>query len=240
VTTEHVLLGLVAEDAASKAGYLNSGLTLEARAHAGARVSGSCRAGAATGRGTVAPAADRVPPRQPPHRAPPPQRARAAVEALGGRRKANTAADNVPFGRDVRKAFEAATNVGGGGRLRPAPPATAAALPAGRGRGGGGELAAAEVATHSDYDPTVPWMLNHPSGAQECKRAGLTSIAPEHILLALLGQPDSLGRRVLVRRASDAGRAAGASAPSGPGRGACAGRVRAGAPGGRCSNPPPW
>ncbi|GBF96568.1 ATP-dependent Clp protease ATP-binding subunit [Raphidocelis subcapitata] len=66
VTTDHVLLGLVAEDTASKAGYLDTGLTQE--------------------------------------------RARAAVEAISGRRKANTAADNIPFSREVRKTFEAATN----------------------------------------------------------------------------------------------------------------------------------
>jgi hypothetical protein len=67
VTTQHVLLGLIAEDDASKRGYLNSGLTHE--------------------------------------------RALAAVEALSGRRKANTATENIPFSREVRKTFEVATNV---------------------------------------------------------------------------------------------------------------------------------
>lgn len=70
VSSEHVLLGLVAEETTSKAGYLNSGLTHE--------------------------------------------RVRQAVENLSGRRKANTAADNIPFSREVRKMFEAATNVRSG------------------------------------------------------------------------------------------------------------------------------
>lgn len=34
---------------------------------------------------------------------------------------------------------------------------------------------------------------------QECKRSAVTYISPEHILLALLGQPDASGRRVLER-----------------------------------------
>lgn len=75
VTTDHVLLGLVAEDSEGKHGYLDSGLTHE--------------------------------------------RVRAAVESLTGRRKAITGADNIPFSREVRKTFEAATNVsdaGAGGR----------------------------------------------------------------------------------------------------------------------------
>ncbi len=39
------------------------------------------------------------------------ERARTAVAALGGRRKANTSTENIPFSREVRKTFEAATNV---------------------------------------------------------------------------------------------------------------------------------
>jgi hypothetical protein len=70
VTTEHVLLGLVSEDAAaSKHGYMGSGLTPEA--------------------------------------------ALAAVEALGGRRRPIPGDDNIPFAREVRKVFEAATAVSG-------------------------------------------------------------------------------------------------------------------------------
>jgi ATP-dependent Clp protease ATP-binding subunit ClpC len=70
VTTEHVLLGLISEAAASKAGgFLNSGLT--------------------------------------------PDRARAAVEALGGRGMALDTGGNIPFSREVRKTFEAATSVSG-------------------------------------------------------------------------------------------------------------------------------
>ncbi|KAI8465710.1 MAG: ClpD chaperone, Hsp100 family [Monoraphidium minutum] len=65
VTTEHVLLGLVAEDTTSKHGYLNSGLT--------------------------------------------PERARMAVDALAGRRKP-APGDSIPFSREVRTTFEAATN----------------------------------------------------------------------------------------------------------------------------------
>jgi hypothetical protein len=42
------------------------------------------------------------------------QRARAAVQALtSGRRRAADGADNIPFSREVRKTFEAATNVRG-------------------------------------------------------------------------------------------------------------------------------
>lgn len=67
VTTEHVLLGLVAEETGSKNGFLNSGLTVE--------------------------------------------KARAAVESLSGKRKPNSTHDNIPFSREVRKTFEAATNV---------------------------------------------------------------------------------------------------------------------------------
>lgn len=67
VTTEHVLLGLVAEETGSKNGFLNSGLTAE--------------------------------------------RARAAVESLSGKRKPISTHDNIPFSREVRKTFEAATNV---------------------------------------------------------------------------------------------------------------------------------
>lgn len=99
VTTEHVLLGLIMEDTASKHGYLNSGLTAE--------------------------------------------RARAVLASLtGGRRmKALSTTDSIPFSREVRKTFEAATN--------------------------------------------------------ECKRAGVSFISPEHILLALLTQHDASGKRVL-------------------------------------------
>lgn len=67
VTTDHVLLGLVAEDSSSKNGYMNSGLTSE--------------------------------------------RAKAAVEALSGKKKPITTTENIPFSREVRKTFEAATNV---------------------------------------------------------------------------------------------------------------------------------
>jgi hypothetical protein len=63
-----VLLGLIAEDTASKSsGYLNSGLTVDA--------------------------------------------VREAIEAAQGRRKPNATSDNIPFSREVRKTFEAATNV---------------------------------------------------------------------------------------------------------------------------------
>lgn len=68
VTTEHVLLGLIAEETNSKHGFLNSGLTVD--------------------------------------------KARAAVEALSGKRKPNSTHENIPFSREVRKTFEAATNVG--------------------------------------------------------------------------------------------------------------------------------
>lgn len=34
---------------------------------------------------------------------------------------------------------------------------------------------------------------------QECKRANVSYISPEHILLALLNQPDASGKRVLDR-----------------------------------------
>jgi ATP-dependent Clp protease ATP-binding subunit ClpA len=67
VTTEHVLLGLIAEDTNSKHGFMNSGLTAE--------------------------------------------KARSAVETLSGRRKPISTHDNIPFSREVRKTFEAATNV---------------------------------------------------------------------------------------------------------------------------------
>lgn len=40
-----------------------------------------------------------------------PQRARAAVEAITGRRRSAVAADNITFSREVKKTFEAATNV---------------------------------------------------------------------------------------------------------------------------------
>ncbi|KAF6252630.1 ClpD chaperone, Hsp100 family [Scenedesmus sp. NREL 46B-D3] len=66
VTTEHVLLGLIAEDTSSKHGFMNSGLTAE--------------------------------------------KARAVVETLSGRRKPISTHDNIPFSREVRKTFEAATN----------------------------------------------------------------------------------------------------------------------------------
>ncbi|KIY97633.1 putative ATP-dependent Clp protease ATP-binding subunit [Monoraphidium neglectum] len=104
VTSEYVLLGLVAEDTTSKHGYLNSGITDD--------------------------------------------RARAAVQALtSGRRRAADDADNIPFSREVRKTFEAATN--------------------------------------------------------ECKRSAVPYISPEHILLALLGQHECMGRRVLVSLGAD-------------------------------------
>jgi hypothetical protein len=68
VTTEHVLLGLVSEDAASsKHGYLGCGLTPEA--------------------------------------------AYAAVETLSGRRHPVGGEGHIPFAREVRKVFEAATSV---------------------------------------------------------------------------------------------------------------------------------
>lgn len=67
VTTDHVLLGLIAEDEASKRGYLDTGLTHE--------------------------------------------RVRAAVEMLTGRRKPILGEGNIPFSKEVRRTFEAATNV---------------------------------------------------------------------------------------------------------------------------------
>jgi hypothetical protein len=69
VNTEHILLGLIAEETMSKpvGGYLNSGLTHE--------------------------------------------RARALVEALTGRRKPHAGSESIAFSREVRRTFEAATNV---------------------------------------------------------------------------------------------------------------------------------
>lgn len=34
------------------------------------------------------------------------------MEAAYGKKRPNTSADNIPFGREVRRTFEAATNVG--------------------------------------------------------------------------------------------------------------------------------
>lgn len=69
------------------------------------------------------------------------EKARAAVQSLSGKRKPISTTDSIPFSREVRKTFEAATN--------------------------------------------------------ECKRAAVSYISPEHILLALLNQPDASGKRVL-------------------------------------------
>ncbi|KAG2487970.1 hypothetical protein HYH03_013410 [Edaphochlamys debaryana] len=66
VNTEHILLGLVAEESLSKNGYLNSGVSSE--------------------------------------------RAKAAVEALFGRKRAVSHGESIPFSREVRKMFEAATH----------------------------------------------------------------------------------------------------------------------------------
>ena len=67
VTTEHVLLGLIAEETMSKSGYLNSGLAVE--------------------------------------------KVKAAVQTLSGKKKPLSTTDNIPFSREVRSTFEAATNV---------------------------------------------------------------------------------------------------------------------------------
>lgn len=67
VETEHILLGLIAEENSSKNGYLNSGLSIE--------------------------------------------RAKAAVELLAGKKRPIATGDSIPFSRDVRRIFEAATNV---------------------------------------------------------------------------------------------------------------------------------
>ncbi|KAI8463034.1 MAG: ClpD chaperone, Hsp100 family [Monoraphidium minutum] len=75
------------------------------------------------------------------------EKARAAVEALSGRRKAITGTDNIPFSREVRKTFEAATN--------------------------------------------------------ECKRSAVTYISPEHILLAMMGQPECRARILLTSMGVD-------------------------------------
>ncbi|GFR52667.1 hypothetical protein Agub_g15261 [Astrephomene gubernaculifera] len=66
VNTEHILLGLVAEESLSKNGYLNSGVSSE--------------------------------------------RAKATVEAMFGRKRPITNGESIPFSRDVRKMFEAATH----------------------------------------------------------------------------------------------------------------------------------
>ncbi|KXZ46077.1 hypothetical protein GPECTOR_47g352 [Gonium pectorale] len=66
VNTEHILLGLIAEESLSKNGYLNSGVSSE--------------------------------------------RAKTAVETLFGRKRAVSTAESIPFSRDVRKMFEAATH----------------------------------------------------------------------------------------------------------------------------------
>ncbi|GLC72569.1 hypothetical protein PLESTF_001265700 [Pleodorina starrii] len=66
VNTEHILLGLVAEESLSKNGYLNSGVT--------------------------------------------PERARATVEAVFGRKRPVSHGESIPFSREVRKMFEAATH----------------------------------------------------------------------------------------------------------------------------------
>ncbi|PNW78134.1 hypothetical protein CHLRE_10g465550v5 [Chlamydomonas reinhardtii] len=66
VNTEHILLGLVAEESLSKNGYLNSGVSSE--------------------------------------------RAKAAVEALFGRKRPVSHGESIPFSREVRKMFENATH----------------------------------------------------------------------------------------------------------------------------------
>ncbi|GIL61397.1 hypothetical protein Vafri_15861 [Volvox africanus] len=66
VNTEHILLGLVAEESLSKNGYLNSGVT--------------------------------------------PERAKATVEAIFGRKRPVSHGESIPFSREVRKMFEAATH----------------------------------------------------------------------------------------------------------------------------------
>jgi len=44
------------------------------------------------------------------------EKARAAVQSLSGKRKPISTTDSIPFSREVRKTFEAATNVGIGCR----------------------------------------------------------------------------------------------------------------------------
>ena len=67
VNTEHILLGLVAEESLSTNGSLNSGVSSE--------------------------------------------RAKAAVEALFGRKRPVSHGESIPFSREVRKMFENATHV---------------------------------------------------------------------------------------------------------------------------------
>jgi hypothetical protein len=170
VTTEHILLGLVAEDTQSRGGYLNSGLSAE--------------------------------------------RAKAAVEAANGKRRPNTSADNIPFSREVRRTFEAATNVGaaaagahpGSGRFdcrpdgrcdswSPAGPAASRAPPLSTvrrrdSRAIGVRLCSGASATAGEmFLPIV----------QECRKYGVNFVSPEHITLALLHVPDTLARQALER-----------------------------------------
>lgn len=49
------------------------------------------------------------------------ERAQAVVEAMSGKRRPNTGSDTIAFSREVRRIFEAATNVSGSVRTRPAP-----------------------------------------------------------------------------------------------------------------------
>jgi hypothetical protein len=169
VTTEHVLLGLIMEDTASKNGFLNSGLTAD--------------------------------------------KARSAVQSLSRRRKPISTTDSIPFSREVRKTFEAATNVsflwcGGCWRwwwralqahgTRGTPRLLCARIIEGPAR-----RMFALVLQHT-MSVCLRCRPKHththtPQHTQECKRAGVSYISPEHILLALLQQHDASGRRVLER-----------------------------------------
>lgn len=99
VKTEHLLLGLIAEEGQSKTGYMNSGLSFE--------------------------------------------RVKREVEAVLGKKMPILSQETVPFSREVKKTFETATN--------------------------------------------------------ECKLTGVNYITPEHILIAIVLQYNSGGRKVLDR-----------------------------------------
>lgn len=101
------------------------------------------------------------------------EKARAAVQSLSGKRKPISTTDSIPFSREVRKTFEAATNVGSG---------------CGHAKAGGNAFKNHICLLHG-----LLVLL------QECKRAAVSYISPEHILLALLNQPDASGKRVLDR-----------------------------------------
>lgn len=105
------------------------------------------------------------------------EKARAAVQSLSGKRKPISTTDSIPFSREVRKTFEAATNVSAGMLLCPKCPQRM--------------LITLEAAA----EPSCCCIIT----LQECKRANVSYISPEHILLALLNQPDASGKRVLDR-----------------------------------------